>query len=308
MVLVRETELPRLSASYARAVIQSLRATRLVSGRTVGSADVPSSPATSFAGRVVVSGDRLARYRDVCGFGPGSDVPATYPHVLAFPLQLRLMTAPTFPFPAMGLVHIANSIVQEQQLSTADALDLSVFATDLRPHRRGRQVTVVTQATVSGEPVWREHSVFLSRSQPTAGASQTRQDGDEPAGEPASAPEVVTPSRWRLPAQLGRRYAFVSGDLNPIHLFDVTAKPFGYRSHIAHGMWTTARALAELTPRLPERFRVDVAFQTPLALPATVRFSATDNATRIGFDVRGVSAGPPGSLAAAHLVGTVARL
>ena len=57
---------------------------------------------------------------------------------------------------------------------------------------------------------------------------------------------------WRLPADLGRRYAAVSGDHNPIHLYPLTAKAFGFPRQIAHGMWTKARCVAAMENRLPD--------------------------------------------------------
>ena len=63
----------------------------------------------------------------------------------------------------------------------------------------------------------------------------------------------------RFPSDLGRRYGSVSGDLNPIHLSDPTAKLFGFPRAIAHGMWTKARCLAALHDRIPDALAVDVA-------------------------------------------------
>src|SRR5215204_6555863 len=41
--------------------------------------------------QVRVDPDHLARYARVCGFGVRDELPPTYPHVLAFPLAMRLM-------------------------------------------------------------------------------------------------------------------------------------------------------------------------------------------------------------------------
>ena len=58
---------------------------------------------------------------------------------------------------------------------------------------------------------------------------------------------------WRLPGDLGRRYAAVSGDRNPIHLYALTAKAFGFPRQIAHGMWSKARCLAASRTGCPTR-------------------------------------------------------
>jgi len=81
------------------------------------------------------------------------------------------------------------------------------------------------------------------------------------------------PLNWGVDADIGRRYARVSGDYNPIHLTDITAKLFGFKQAIAHGMWTKARCLAALDQQIPtEGYSVDVTFHRPLFLPSQVLF------------------------------------
>ena len=81
-------------------------------------------------------------------------------------------------------------------------------------------------------------------------------------------------AEWKLGGDLGRRYAAVSGDRNPIHMHALTAKPLGFPAAIAHGMWTKARCLAALEPRLPDSFTAEVAFRRPILLPGRVEFSS----------------------------------
>ena len=102
-----------------------------------------------------------------------------------------------------------------------------------------------------------------------------------------------------MPDDIGRRYAAVSGDRNPIHLHGLAAKAFGFRSAIAHGMWLKARALAALQGRLPEAMTVEVAFKTPVFLPSTIAVAATAAAAGWDLDVRNAGRGKP------HLTGTV---
>ena len=77
-----------------------------------------------------------------------------------------------------------------------------------------------------------------------------------------------------MPGDIGRRYAAVSGDRNPIHLHGLSARLFGQQGAIAHGMWTKARCLAALQGHLPEAFTVEVAFKLPVRLPAKVAFAS----------------------------------
>ena len=235
---------------------------------------------------------RLAEYRRVCGFPASAEpLPATYPQVLAFPLVLALLTRPGFPFPAAGVVHVANRIEQRRPVDVTEPLDLAVHAEALRPHPRGRQLDVVAMAAVGGEPVWRSVATYLHRS---GGGGSPRPTRDaEPVPQPAAT--------WRVGAEVGRAYAAASGDRNPIHLSRLAARAFGFRRPIAHGMWTKARCLAELADRLPDAYAVTVTFRAPILLPASVQFSASPAGPDWVFAVRDTGTGRW------HLSGKVTR-
>ncbi|HSS67655.1 MAG TPA: MaoC/PaaZ C-terminal domain-containing protein, partial [Nocardioidaceae bacterium] len=182
---------------------------------------------------------------------------------------------------------IGNRIVYGRRLDASDVLDYEVAAGPPTPHPRGRAVVVEIVVSTGGERAWSAAMELLRR---------------EPAAStPAAAPELASdlpevtpigPARWQLASDLGRRYAAVSGDRNPIHLADLTAKPFGFSHHIAHGMWTHARALAELDNRLPGEYSVEVAFKKPIRLPGTAFFGARTEVDCIDFGLSSPSADP----------------
>jgi acyl dehydratase len=106
---------------------------------------------------------------------------------------------------------------------------------------------------------------------------------------------------WRLSGDLGRRYAAVSGDCNPIHLYPVTAKALGFRRQIAHGMWSNARCVAALENRLPDAVTVDVVFRKPIFLPGSVAFGARPTDMGYAFTLTDPRSGAP------HLQGRATR-
>ena len=184
---------------------------------------------------VEIDREHLAAYDRVCGFRLRDELPATYPHVLAFPLAIDLMAGSSFPFSPLGLVHIANRIEQLRPIHADERLDLRVRAADLARHDRGTQFDVVAEAATGGEVVWRGRAPTCTASAPASrgtGAT-TRSSGPRPRS-------------GRSPGDTGRRYARVSGDANPIHLHALAARAFGQPGAIAHGMWTKARCLAAL--------------------------------------------------------------
>jgi acyl dehydratase len=213
---------------------------------------------------VAVDPGHVAAYAQVCGFPRKDSLPLPYLHMLAFPLHMAMLTDPSFPFPAMGMVHLENTITQHRLVSDRERFDVSVSAADLRPHAKGKVFDMLTEVSVDGELVWDEVSTYLRRGK-----------GDETAAGGLDIPLVTEGGvDWRLPGDLGRRYASVSGDRNPIHLYGVTAKAFGFPRQIAHGMWSKARSIAAVENRLPDAVKVEVAFKTPVLLPATVRFTS----------------------------------
>ena len=102
---------------------------------------------------------------------------------------------------------------------------------------------------------------------------------DAPRGDERRAQRPPRGAAWRLPGDLGRRYAAVSGDRNPIHMHALSAKAFGFPRAIAHGMWTKARCLAALEQRLPDAFSVEVEFRRPILLPGKVAFGSLEEGT-----------------------------
>lgn len=234
---------------------------------------------------------RLAAYERVCGFATGTDaaagedaLPVTYPHVLGFPLAMRLMSARDFPLPLLGLVHTSIDIVRHAHVPATDAHTLAVRIEGLAAHRRGTEATVVTELTSSHDLVWESRSTYLARHR-AEGPAASR----EPAGPVASAglreeePSAPLPvvAEWRLAGDVGRRYGAASGDRNPIHLHPLTARLFGFPRAIAHGMWTVARCLAAHGTSASTVVRAR--FLAPVLLPGAVSYGADASG---GFELR----------------------
>jgi hypothetical protein len=242
---------------------------------------------------VPVDPGHVSSYASVCGFPAKDDLPLTYLHMLAFPLHMQLMTSPDFPFPAMGTVHLENTITRHRRTTARDRYDVSVRAANLRGHAKGKVFDLFTQVRVEDELVWEEVSTYLRRGK-----------GDETAGTGMDIPVVDEGGvEWRLRGDLGRRYATVSGDRNPIHLYGLTAKAFGFPRQIAHGMWSKARCVAAVENRLPDAVRLEVAFKTPILLPGAVRFATrrAEDGT-VGFGLSNPRNGAP------HLAGRAVRI
>ena len=194
-------------------------------------------------------------------------------------------------------VHIENRIIQHRPIELAEELTLRVRAAELRSHPRGQTFTLLSEAHVGRQIVWESVSTMLRR-----GGSGSRKPAEQPQTAKRRHRASHRTAEWRLGGDLGRRYAAVSGDRNPIHMHTLVAKPLGFPGAIAHGMWTKARCLAALESRLPGAFSVDVRFRRPILLPAKVSFASAAEGTEIAFAVRDAKRGTP------HLDGQIEAL
>lgn len=213
---------------------------------------------------VSVAREHVEAYAEVCGFPVKDTLPLTYPHMLAFPLHSELMASPAFPVPAVGTVHLENTITQHRSIGIDEHLVVSVGVDGRHPHPKGSTFGFTTRITAHGEVVWESLSTYLRIGKGDPDAPWGLDLADVPPSGPV----------FDLKGDLGRRYAAVSGDYNPIHLYPWTAKALGFKRQIAHGMWTKARCVAALENRLPEQVTVEVAFRKPCFLPSSVAFGA----------------------------------
>jgi acyl dehydratase len=292
---------PSILPLYARAAAPMIPGASLLPFVPGGGGEIPEVELT-LAG-VRAESDAVAAYDRVCGFPVRDQLPPTYPHVLAFPLHMAVMADGSFPFGAVGLVHLENRISQHRPVGVEEELSLAVRPTALRPHPKGRTFSLLTEARVGEELVWESESTMLRRGKGDSDPAKTKSYGERtPDRGPAAGAAVAegpASAEWNLPGDLGRRYAAVSGDRNPIHMHSLTAKPLGFPAAIAHGMWTKARCLAALEPRLPDSFTVEVAFRRPILLPGRVEFGSGAEGERTDFFVRDAKKHTP------HLEGSV---
>lgn len=243
-------QLPSAQGLYLKAASTALR-------RPKGKLKIPDFSVK--VSQVEVSAQQLAAYREVCGFAEGEALPITYPHIMAAALHMHLMVQRGFPLPLLGLVHLRNQITQRRALRADERFDFDVRLGESREVRQGLEFDLISEVQSGGEAVWHEVMTVLHRI-------------PGPKGPPSrSAPLPARLADYlsvEAPADLGRRYAKVGKDFNPIHLAPWTAKLFGFKRHIAHGMWSAAHCAALLEGQLsaPPR-ELDVQFRQPLFLP-----------------------------------------
>lgn len=258
---------PSLLAAYAKAGLAALPLTGRLPLLPGGGGPLPTRE-WSLRGARLTPATRTRLRELTADTSPGA--PLFAPHLLAFPLHMQAMTDGHFPYPAIGTVHLDNLVERHRLIGEDEPLDLRLALHGPQPHRKGATFQLETTATVDGALVWRELSTMLRIGAKAPADAPPLPPLAVPAGdEPGAGP--VTTTEWSLPGELGRAYARVSGDLNPIHLTTLSAKAFGFPRAIIHGMWTAARIAGELGDELPAAVSFGVRFERPILLPATVR-------------------------------------
>lgn len=232
---------------------------------------------------------QLARYREVCGFPVDGHLPLPFPQVLAAPLHLALLNRPEFPYRLLGMIHVRNLIRQHRRLPETAPLSLTCWVEGQREVRLGRELDLCTRVESEGALAWEAVTTMLRRL-PGPEASRKERTGAPAEEDPRF--RDSRPARWEVPADTGRRYARVSGDYNPIHLTSLTARPFGFRRAIAHGMWTLGRCVAELgeAAEVPA-LTLTCEFRRPLFLGAPVSFQTARHDGDVAFRVRAEDGG-----------------
>lgn len=292
---VELVEQPGLGVLYVQGVARSGARAAVAAVRRRRSVRVGDLPGTELVVREVrPDAAHLTAYQHLVGEAVTDTLPAGFVHVLAFPAATALMVRGDFPLPLLGMVHVANRVEQRRPLALGDVLDVRVRAEHLRPHRAGVTVDLVAEVATDGDVAWRGTSTYLAKGYRLEGGDRAPLR-DRPAWEPP-----VPTAQWRLGADVGRRYAAVSGDRNPIHTSRAAARAFGFPRTIAHGMYTAARALAEVGRLRGESFVWDVEFAKPVLLPSTVsvRIAARGDQARAG----GVRSGEHGASGADYAV------
>ncbi|HLD67643.1 MAG TPA: MaoC/PaaZ C-terminal domain-containing protein [Pseudomonas sp.] len=258
---------PALPGLYLRAALR-----RGVTGNSL--------PNLGLRSLVSVDPAHLARYRQLCGFADSALLPPTYPHILAFALQLQLLTDKAFPFPLLGLVHLENRIRVIRPLGGLGPFTVSVQVQHLQPHDKGALFSLITRLDDQLGLLWEGDSRILCRALHLDGTPVERSE---------EAPLPLSPlAHWPAPASIGRAYARISGDYNPIHLSAPSARLFGFPRAIAHGLWNKARVLAALGDQLPAAgYGVEARFHKPVLLPSALTLLASNPAAHGQFRLLG---------------------
>jgi acyl dehydratase len=249
--------LPSMVPAYARVVL----------GKKPYTAPAGSviAPVELEVRRIRLSARHLQHYLNACGTPQTATLPPAYLHVVAMPIHMQLFVARNFPVKVLGLIHLRNTIRVLKPIAVDLPLRLRVYFDTMRLTDYGQEYDFLTQYDHDGEVVWEEISTMFAR-----GNTPPKEGAKRPVIERSMHPDTgVFSEPIDATPDTGWRYAKISGDFNPIHLTARTAKMFGFKQAVAHGMWSLGRCLGSATSRLPAgRIQVDTQFKLPVYVPS----------------------------------------
>ncbi|MFQ3206402.1 MAG: hypothetical protein ACI9IT_000538 [Glaciecola sp.] len=276
--------------------------------------DTPVLPVSSLCQEVEINAMHCERYNKVVNWklGIASVIHPNYLQVLTLPMQLEMMINEPFPFKPMGLVHLANRIEVNWLPEQNAKLTLKTSFNGLTWHKKGWVFAVLSEGFVNGELAISGTSYYLSRQKHILGNSGQAAIDDINSSElnsvtpraekwpsavplvnPVTAPFDST-SELNFPPGVGRKYARVSGDFNPIHLTRWTAKFMGFRQAIAHGMYSKALCLSVVVKQEMQISKWDLAqipmqfstqFMQPIYLPTHCELIVNSDVNLIDFSL-----------------------
>lgn len=215
------------------------------------------------------AGDSVARLR-----GADAVVSPVFPATWETAQALELFAGLDRPLPA-GVVHVEGELVSVRPIAPDDRIRCRVELERAEQTRRGvRLILTCRNWNAAGQLCTQSVAAFLARTRRPE--SDAPRDPDARREEREGPDEWEEVTGWKLRGDAGRRYAAVSGDYNPIHLYGWTARPFGFRRPILHGFCTQAMVAHAL---IEHRFdgdptalrRLRIAFRAPLLLPGAAR-------------------------------------
>jgi acyl dehydratase len=214
----------------------------------------------------------LAAYSESIGLPVGKTLPPLALQLAANPLHLALLADPVFPYRAFGLLHVSQRVEQPGPIPSDARLMLTAFTEPAEPSPRGARFKIVTEARIGSALVQRAETMALSPGKSNGPAPQKSEPEPDP-GKPRYEGELD------VPESIGRRYASIAGDFNPIHQHAILARPFGYKRAIVHGTWTAGCAMVMAGLPTSEAFELYLRFRKPVSLPSKLRVFAFRDGT-----------------------------
>lgn len=221
--------------------------------------------------------EHVQRYKTFIGFSDTSPIPLSYFYLFAQRAQLSMMMNRCFTYPVPGLVHMANSMQLLEPIDHTLAMDVKITVEQENADQTGRLcISFVVTIEQLGILRMRCNSRYLGKRGDSKDTVKTLQQTHS---------KLERFAEWVMPHDLGRRYAALSGDYNPIHLWPWSARIFGFGKPIVQGMYSVAKIQALLEKKLGMQVSlISATFVKPALLPGHMYLEVAGNDFRLMSD------------------------
>ena len=233
-------------------------------------------PAIEARWRHRVEPAELARFNALSGLPEGEALPLLYPHTIAFPLHMAILTQPAFPVPIWHVLQVRNRIQQHAPLARDAVLDITVRVAGHRILEKGAEFDLHATVGDGKSTAWESVNTFYVRGR--FGAPTAEAIPEAPKVSPGDT------ANWRMPAGGGWHYGGLSGDFNPLHWWSRYARKHGFAQAFFHPQ----RVLGQCLARLPQAaaglpLRLDAWIKGPVFYGAAVKLRSESGADGTRF-------------------------
>mgnify|MGYP000170239714 CR=1 FL=1 len=222
---------------------------------------------------------QLSNYLNTFEYESTKLLPAPFLYLATQAIQLYMLTLPEFPLSPAGLVHLGVRFEQTKELSPEWQGNVVMSIINQRRSRKGLVLDIESRfENNAGIVCLTITSTYLAR------AVKVRHDGSLPKlvcfDETQLNGGRIFESGFSVGRHAGKLYARLSGDYNPIHLYGWSAKLFGFKRPIIHGLYMVSKAYSELYKQHKELPLEGLfQFKSPLYLPgkANLRLKANND-------------------------------
>jgi MaoC like domain len=224
--------------------------------------------------------EHLNRYSEICGLEKNSKMPILYPHVIASSIYMNMLTHKLFPFGLVGSLHLRNHIIQHRQINIDGTFDIKVEVIEQRVVKQGMEFDFTISILIDKERVWESISTWLTR-----GKFGKEYENSPNAEILKTEPEAKHFADLYIPKNIGKKFAKITLDYNPIHISRILASLFGLKRDVAHAMWASGNALGKLSDVIYDKpTRIDLAFKGPLFLDSKSNVKTIEKDKNLLFD------------------------
>ena len=201
-------------------------------------------------------------------------------HSMCFPVSLALLTDVRVPIQPLGTVVTSQAWDLSVPVPGEAELELTGRVAAMTRDKTGVSVIIECSLSRDGAVCYTECTSYLDKSgkgEPAVVGQvpglmervpTLRQDFGTNGTGYLDVGQRSAHCSVRFGTQTGKKWAHLTGDINPIHVSKASARAFGYRSVILHGAAIDAWAARELGISGERPCRGAAAFRAPVLLPA----------------------------------------